>query len=84
VAIINSQIVKTSEVSGPRGYDTGENINGRKHHIVVGTLGLILAIVVQPADGQDQEGAVLVLGILKRFVVLPKRWTVGRTFGWIG
>jgi len=65
-AIIDSQTVKTTEVGGQRGYDAGKKINGRKRHIVVDTLGLILALVVHSADIQDQDGAVLVLRILGR------------------
>jgi putative transposase len=128
-AIIDSQTVKTTEVGGERGYDAGKKINGRKRHIVVDTLGLILAVVVHPADVQDYDGAVQVLGVVgklkarfnrlkvifadtaygrnnlpdsvkdafgwllqtvlrpakvKAFVVLPKRWIVERTFGWLG
>jgi putative transposase len=128
-AVIDSQTVKTSEVGGQRGYDAGKKINGRKRHIIVDTLGLILALVVHPADVQDYDGAVLVLRVLGRlkerfrrlrvifadsaygrnnlpecvegafgwllqtvlrpakvkgFVVLPKRWIVERTFGWLG
>lgn len=128
-AIIDSQTVKTTEVGGERGYDAGKKINGRKRHIVVDTLGLILAVVVHPASVQDYDGALLVLKILgslkerfgrlkvifadsaygrnnlpqsvmeafgwllqtvlrpakvKGFVVLPKRWIVERTFGWLG
>jgi putative transposase len=128
-AIIDSQTVKTTEVGGERGYDAGKKVNGRKRHIVVDTLGLILAVVVHPANIQDYDGAVLVLGLLGRlkarfrrlkvifadsaygrnnlpecvkdafgwllqtvlrpvdvtgFVVLPKRWIVERTFGWLG
>jgi putative transposase len=58
-AIIDSQTVKTSEVGGQRGYDAGKKINGRKRHIIVDTLGLILALVVHPADVQDYDGAAL-------------------------
>ena len=63
-AIIDSQTVKTTEVGGERGYDAGKKVNGRKRHIIVDTLGLILALVVHPANVQDQDGALLVLGIL--------------------
>lgn len=59
-AIIDSQTVKTTEVGGPKGYDGGKKINGRKRHIVVDTLGLLLA-VVHSADQQDHSGACLVL-----------------------
>ena len=61
-AIIDSQSVKTTEVGGEeRGYDAGKNISGRKRHIVVDTLGLILAVVVHAANQQDNDGACLVL-----------------------
>lgn len=60
-AIIDSQSVKTTESGGPRGYDGGKKINGRKRHIVVDTLGFLLAVIVHPADQQDQDGACLVL-----------------------
>jgi putative transposase len=101
---------------------------GRKRHLLVDTLGLILHVVVHPADIQDRDGAKLVLAILlqrfgwirrifvdggyagelvnwcrrllphrglrlevvkrsdankHRFVILPKRWIVERTFGWL-
>lgn len=63
-AIIDSQTVKTTEVGGVKGYDGGKRINGRKRHIVVDTLGLLLAVVVHPADQQDHSGACLVLSAL--------------------
>ena len=106
-----------------------KEINGRKRHIVVDTLGLILRSLSIQADVQDHDGAVLVLRVLgqlkarfhrlkaifadsaygrinlpgcvkgafgwllqtvlrpanfKGLVVLPKRWIVERTFGWLG
>ncbi|MBA3315123.1 MAG: transposase [Planctomycetaceae bacterium] len=61
-AIIDSQSVRTTPVGGEeRGDDAGKMISGRKRHIIVDTLGLILAVVVHAADRQDQDGACLVL-----------------------
>ena len=109
----------------PQGYDAGKKITGRKRHILVDTLGLLLSVAVHPADIQDRDGVAFVLNastralfpflerifadggyqgpraaaataatgewiieIVKRnelhkFVVLPKRWIVERTFAWI-
>lgn len=124
-AILDSQSVKTTETPGERGYDAGKKVNGRKRHILVDTLGLMLMAVVHKASIQDRDGAksVLekvkgkfsrlhriwadggyagqlvewvkeqcgwVLEIVKRsndvkgFQVLPHRWIVERTFGWLG
>jgi len=99
-------------------------VNGRKRHIAVDTLGLLLTVAVHPANIQDRDGAILVLAQLKPlycflqvifadsaytgdnlaaiclslsmtlilvhrlagvqgFVVLPKRWIVERTLGWL-
>lgn len=121
--IIDSQSVKATRTSGTRGYDAGKKIKGIKRHVVVDTLGLLVAVVVHTAALQDRDGAKLVLAkmrgrcprlsllwadggyagklvgwvqqfcgwllqIVKRtdlpgFVVLPRRWVVERTFGWM-
>ena len=54
---LDSQSVKSTAIAGERGYDKGKNVNGRKRHVLVDTLGLILAIVVTPASVQDRDGA---------------------------
>ncbi len=55
--VIDSQSVKTTEAGGPRGYDAGKKIKGRKRHIVTDTLGNMLEGVVHGADVQDRDGA---------------------------
>jgi len=123
-AVIDSQSVKTCapKKGGAHGHDAGKKVTGRKRHICVDTLGLLLAVVVHGADIQDRDGGEAVLmrmvglfhrlkviwadggyagtfvGVARRtfkraveivrrsrrdrFVVLPKRWIVERTFGW--
>jgi transposase len=74
-AIIDSQSVKTTEQGGPHGYDGGKKVNGRKRHILVDTLGLLLQVAVHPANVQDREGAKLVLaGLAERFPRLRHLW----------
>ena len=55
--IIDSQSVKASEVSRKTGYDAGKKIKGRKRHLLVDTMGLLIAAVVHSADIQDRDGA---------------------------
>ena len=131
-AIIDSQSVKTSEGGEERGVDVHKQTPGRKRHLVVDTLGLVLMVVVHSASVQDVAGSLLtlkklferikhsvhnrwcrlkliwadgaynsavepvrkqfgwILEIVKRppdakgFQVLPRRWVVERTFGWLG
>jgi hypothetical protein len=55
--IIDSQSVKTTESDGPRGFDAGKKINGRKRHIATDKLGNVLEAQVHVASIQDRDGA---------------------------
>jgi transposase len=55
-AIIDSQSVKTTEAGGPRGYDAGKKVNGRKRHALVDTDGRGLVLEPHPASIQDRDG----------------------------
>lgn len=126
-AIVDAQSVKTTLVKGERGYDAGKRVNGRKRHIVVDTMGLLLSVLVTTGNVQDKPGGKQLLtqlyqrlhlprlkllwadagyrgqpfadwvkttfgwvwevvkrnDDLKGFHVLPRRWVVERTFGWL-
>ena len=56
-ACLDSQSVKVTEVGGIKGFDAGKLVKGRKRHIVVDTLGLLIAVVVTSANVQDYHGA---------------------------
>ncbi len=61
---IDSQSVKTTGLSGEKGYDAGKKIQGRKRHVLVDTLGLLLVAVVTAASVQDRDGAKLICNAL--------------------
>jgi putative transposase len=64
-ACVDSQTVKTTEMGGVHGYDGAKKINGRKRHLVVDTLGLLLAVVVTAGNVDDAAGAQQVVGKLQ-------------------
>jgi transposase len=65
-AVIDSQSAPTTQAGGPRGYDAGKRIYGRKRHIVTDTNGLLLGVHVHPANVQDCHGAVPLLKMVGR------------------
>lgn len=127
-AVIDSQSAKTAEGGQACGSDGGKKVHGRKRHILVDTLGLLIAVVVTAANVDDARAAQAVFAQVRsrdfprlqrvyadgkyhnyglynwlslhrrryqitvvsrrpgerRFVPLPQRWVVERTFAWLG
>lgn len=65
-AILDSQSIKTAEGGNGRGFDAHKRCLGRKRHILVDTLGLVLIVFVTGANVQDRDGAKELLGTFYR------------------
>jgi putative transposase len=75
---LDSQSVKTAHVTGERGFDSGKLVKGRKRHLLVDTMGLILAVLVTSANLSERAGAEQLLpkltGVCKK---LQRVWVDG-------
>ena len=78
-AILDSQSVKTTETKGERGYDSNKKVKGRKRHILVDVMGLLLCVLVHKADTQERAGAKQLLQRVKEkgFARLQLIWADG-------
>jgi putative transposase len=64
---IDSQSIKTATQGESKGYDAGKMVNGRKRHLLVDTLGLIISVFVSPANCTDRDG---LMQLLKQYLAL--------------
>lgn len=76
--ILDAQTVRCTPQAGLRGVDAGKKTNGRKRHVLVDTIGLLLVVLVTSGNIQDRDGGKLVLGHAKtRFPRLQFVWADG-------
>jgi transposase len=83
-AILDSQSVKSAGHGSTVGYDAAKQIKGRKRHLLVDTLGLVLGVVVTPASTTERAGAQMLLAqVLSWFTWLRILWVDGGYTGQI-